>query len=181
MSRNNKRRIPDAIDSGWFQRIFGFNEVVGDYNTNQYRLQQMQLLQHDPTILQRSSDGMLLHCGSFELPYLSEMRQQCQQLLIQIKQLQQQQLDSKSKVSSDVTTTTTTDQQSPSILFGPIHAMNIQNMDVYLIVFVYLYIYCKSCMYSLYCKRCSFNEADDDGADLCVGRDDDEGVVIGAY
>ena len=50
MSRNDKRRIPDAIDSGWFQRIFGFNEVVGDYNTNQYRLQQMQLLEHNQTI-----------------------------------------------------------------------------------------------------------------------------------
>jgi hypothetical protein len=122
----SRKRIPD-IDSCWFQRVFGFNEVVGDFNTNQYRLQQMQLPVlpvEDKTILQRS-DGMLLHCGSFELPSLSEMRQQCQQLLVRIKQLQ---LPVNSKMSPGTTNVTSANDQSP--VFGPIHAMNIQS-DAY--------------------------------------------------
>lgn len=129
----SRKRIPD-IDSSWFHRVFGFHEIIGDYNINQYRLQQMQLLRHDKTILQRSSDGMLLHCGSFELPSLYEMRQQCQQLLIQIQQLQQQQLGSNNMSTgiTNVTTTSSVDQSSsvPVSIFGPIHAINIQS-DAY--------------------------------------------------
>jgi PBP1b-binding outer membrane lipoprotein LpoB len=100
--------------------FFGFSEVIGDYNTNQDRLLQMQqVLPNNKTILKRH-DGTVLHCGSFELVSLNEMRNKCHTLLSQV--VQQREQEQQQNTIANIGTS----GKSSSQLFGSITAYNIQ-------------------------------------------------------